>query len=326
MDFFGDDRRRQPRFERGDKFKCFAGGQRFTAVAANQGPGGAFLETERIFKPGSLVVLEQATTGYSDGGGKPHIVGKVLYFGFKPTRGIALEWVKAVCLSGVEPLGVFLVDYFGVELTEEMMQQLPGTARELPISFDFNTQRLLVERSLMTKRDDSMVNLFGVKVRGDALDKLDNMDVKVIASESPRQKRVIMSEDEQFKHRDDSGEDPLEIAKQMEKRLKIIRRRKECQEPVTMLADGKKHEGSAIAVDSSAIYVEGSKPFPDVRKRVLLHFPVHSDSGEVKIIIVGEIMDSLQNRARQMYGVDVKIITLNEGDKKGIFKEYLRSL
>lgn len=326
MDFFGDDRRKHPRFERGDKFKCFAGGQRFSAVAVNQGPGGAFLETERIFKPGSLVVIEQSSTGYSDGGAKPHIVGKVLYFGFKPTRGIGLEWIKAVSLEGLESLMTFLADYFGVELTEQMVQQLPSAAREMPISFDFNTQRLLVERSLIAKKDDSMVNLFGVKVRGGALDKLDNMDVKVIASESPRQKRVVMSEEDQYKHRDDSSEDPLEVAKQMEKRHKIIRRRKECKEEVTMLADGQKYEGSAIAVDTSALYVEGSLPFPNIRKRVLVHFPIQAESGAVKIIIVGEIMDSLHNRARQMYGVDVKIITLNEGDKKGIFKEYLRSL
>lgn len=327
MEFFGDDRRKHPRFERGDKFKCFVGGQRFTAQAVNQGPGGAFIETDRVVKPGSLIILEVAQAGMADsGGGRPHIVGKVLYFALKPSRGIGVQWIKAVSLDGVAGLQMFLADYFGVELTEEALSALPGVANELPVSYDFTSKRVLIERALAAKKEDKMVSFFGVKVRGGALDKLDSMDVKVIASEAPRQKRVVMDEEEQLKHRDESEEDPLEVAKQMEKRLKIIRRRKEVKEPATVLADGKKYEGMAIAADSSAIYIEGHKPYPAVQKRVLVHFPIKTDRGEFKIIIVGEVTDLLQNRSRKQFGADIKIITLNEGEKPGIFKEYIRSL
>ena len=322
---FGGDRRKHPRFERGEKFKVFAGGQRHVVKALNQGPGGAFLLVERVIKPGTMVVVEPAVPGQV-GTGHPHIVAKVLYFSLSPTIGVGVKWMKAICHEGVSRLRSFLAHTVSIEISDEALQALPAVADELPVSYDFATKKVAIEKQLAVEKDDRVVSMFGIKVRGGALDRVDNMGVSVIQSEAPRQKRVVMSEDDQFKGREDSREDPLQAAKEMEQRLKILRRRKEINVNVSVLFEGRKYPSRAIAIESKGLYVEAEEPLLAVKKRVLVQFPLELGDDEVPIIIVGEVSKTLRNRATGHYGVDLRIVTVNEGEQPGIFKQYLRSL
>ena len=324
-DRFGGDRRKQPRFERGEKFKVFAAGQRHVVKALNQGPGGAFLMVERVIKPGTMVVVEPAVPGQV-GTGHPHIVAKVLYFSLSPNIGVGVKWMKAICHEGVSRLRSFLAHTVSVEISDEKLVDLPTVAEELRVSYDFATKKVAIEKRLATEKDDRVVSMFGIKVRGDALDRVDNMGVAVIQSEAPRQKRVVMSEDEQFKGREDSREDPLQAAKEMEQRLKIMRRRKEIRVKVSVLFEGRKYPAFALAIESKGVYVESDDPLPAVKKRVLVQFPLEMGDSEVPIIIVGEVAKALRNRATDQYGVDLRIVTVNEGEQPGIFKQYLKSL
>lgn len=325
-DRFGGDRRKHPRFERDEKFKVFAGGgQRHVVKALNQGPGGAFLMVERVIKPGTMIVVERSIPGQV-GSGNPHIVAKVLYFSLSPNIGVGVKWMKAISPEGISRLRSFLAHVASIEIEEDALVDLPAMADELPVSYDFTTKKVAIEKQLAAQKDDRVVSMFGIKVRGDALDRVDNMGVSVIQSEAPRQKRVVMSEDDQFKGREDSQEDPLQAAKEMEQRLKILRRRKEIRVKVSVLFEGRKFPAFALAVESKGVYIESDDPLPAVKKRVLVQFPLELGEAEIPVIIVGEVSKSLRNRTTDQYGVDLKIITVNEGEQPGAFKQYLKSL
>lgn len=322
--WLGDNRRKHPRFERGDRFRCFYAGQKFMVKAVNQGPGGAYLEIPKVIKPGTILVLEDPAS--ESVGTKNHLVAKVLYFSVKPVAGVGVQWLKAVAPEGVDRLAAFLNRVLQLELSSADTDKLGGAARELPVTYDFATGRIAVEKALAAKKEEKFVSLFGIKVREGALAKVDSMGVQLVQSEAPRQKRVIMGEDQGLASRDTSREDPLEVAKQMRDRLRILQTKKEIKEEVALIVEGVKVPARVIGVDSKALFVESDQVLPPEGKRVLLHFTIKMKTLTHPIVIVGEVTWRIRNRSSGREEADVKIITVNEGDRVGIFRQYVHQL
>jgi len=322
--WIGDDRRKKDRADFQEKFRCFVGGKRFTTQTLNVSPGGAFLETDRVIKPGSIMVLEQVKPGYDQR--PPHLVAKVLYFAMTPAMGVGLMWIKVISENGIGNLRAFLQEVLGLEIDQFEISKLPVVAEESPVSYDFATGRVRMERVKREKKEDKIVSMFGIKVSERTMDKMGLSSVKVVHSEAPKQKRAIVDRDDSLHSRVDGTEDPLEAAKQMEEWMRLKRIGKRINAKVVLAYDGKNTKASAHAISSSSMFVQSPDRLPEPGKRILVQFPIETAKRVVKIIIVAELQKSLRDRTSGDWGAALKIVTLNEGDNQGMFKRYIKNL
>jgi len=324
-EWIGGDRRRAPRYEKGQKFGCYSGGKRFLARAVNQGPGGAFLEVERILTPGAVLIVEPLVPDF--GGRLPHLVATVAYFNFKPSMGAGVRWIKAICPTGVSDLRKFLQETIELTVPLSEVSRLPVMAEEMPVSYDFATGHLSMERKREeAPKDERVVSLLGVKIKERALDKLGIKDVRVVHSDAPKQKRAIVGEDTSLETRDSSREDPMEAARELEEWMRLKTLGRSINEDVTLAYDGRSVGGKAVSVAEKSVAVMMKMHPPDKGKRVLIQYGVPSGGDRVKVILVTEVSHVIRDRATGEWGMGGRILITNEGDNPGIFKKYLKSL
>lgn len=322
--WIGDDRRKRDRLDCQESFRCFVGGKRFVTQTLNVSPGGAFLETDRVIKPGSVMVLEQAKPGYDER--PPHLVAKVLHFVMIPVMGVGLQWVKVISENGIGNLRRFLNDVLGIEIDQFEISKLPVVAEENPVSYDFATGRVRMERVKREKKEDKIVSMFGIRVSERAMDKLGLSSVKVVHSEAPKQKRAVVDRDESLSTRVEGNEDPSEAARQMEEWIRLKRMGKRINAKVVLVFDGKNVKASALAISSNSMFVQSPERLPEAGKRILVQFPIETAKRVVRIIIVVELKKALRDRTSGDWGGSLKIVTLNEGDNQGMFKRFIKNL
>jgi hypothetical protein len=322
--WIGDDRRKKDRVDFQEKFRCFVGGKRFVTQTLNVSPGGAFLETDRVIKPGSVMVLEQVKPGYDER--PPHLVAKVLHFAMSPAMGVGLQWVKVISENGIANLRSFLNEVLGIEIDQFEISKLPVVAEENPVSYDFATGRVRLERVKREKKEDKIVSMFGIKVSERAMDKLGLSSVKVVHSEAPKQKRAVVDRDDSMVSRVEGNEDPLEAAKQMEEWMRLKRVGKRIKVNVVLVFEGKNVKASALAISSNSMFVQAPERLPAPGKRILVQFPIETAKRIVKIILVVELKKALRDRTSGDWGASLKIVTMNEGENQGMFKRYIKNL
>jgi hypothetical protein len=324
MSYLGGTRRKHERRTIDERFKCFSAGRRFLGKVTNISAGGCFLELDRVMHPGTVVIVELASQAYGEKA--PHLVGLLVHMVMKPVVGAGIRWVKVVAPGGARQLKQFLTDWLQIELAQSEFGQIPPTAREHPVSYDFATGIISLEKKREAKKDDKIVSMFGIKVKDSTMQKLGLADVKVVHSDAPKQKRAVVGEDQSMATRDDEREDPLAAAKELESWLTLKRAGKKIQEQVVMVYEGRNVPAQALSINPTALWVECKDKPPEEQKRLLIQFPVEMAKKTVNVIIVGEVQKRLRNRTHDGWGVSIKIVTFNEGDNVGIFQRYMKNL
>lgn len=323
----GGDKRSTPRDDTSAKFKCFAAGRRFVSDAVNLSSGGAFVQTDRVVRPGTVIILEEAKQGYAEA--VPHLVGTVVHFAMAPIMGAGIKWVKAIAPGGLEDLTVLLSELLGVEVPSGELARIPKSAREHPVSYDFASGSLNMERRREPKQEsERLVSMFGIKVKEATMDKLGIGDVRVVHSEAPKQKRATIGEDDASLSTRTRNEDvdPLQAARELEDWMRFKRVGKKIDATVLLVFEGKNVEGQALSIASNSVWVQSASEPADLNKRLLIQFPIETAQKVIRIIIVGEVQKKLRNRSRDGWGASIKIVTLNEGDNVGAFKRYIGNL
>jgi len=304
-------------------FNCFAAGRRFTVSVADISEGGAFLLVDRVLKPGTVVVLEQAKPNFS--GQPPHLVARVAYFAIKPHTGAGLSWVKAIAPAGLGQLKEILMETLGVSIPENELARLPLSFEERTVSWDFALKRVAMERQQAQAPEDKIVSMFGIRVREQTLEKLGLDQVRVVHSEAPKQKRAIIGDDSNLDARDDVSGDPMEAARVLEDWLRFKKSGRAVRDKVVVAFEGRSTEAVAVSVNLNNIFLESHTPFPEKGKRVLVRYPLAVAGTSIDIIVVGEIERPLTDRTADLHAAYVRVVTLNEGSHVGLFKRYVRA-
>jgi hypothetical protein len=321
--WIGHERRKHERLASSQSFNCFAGGRRFTTSVRDVSLGGAFLLVDRVLKPGTIIVLEQAKPDFT---GRPaHLVAKVNYFAIKPQTGAGLSWLKAIAPAGLAQLQELLSDTLGFSIPRNELARLPATFQEAAVSWDFNLERVAMERIKQQVKEDKVVSMFGIRVREQTLEKLGLDQVRVVHSEAPKQKRAIVGDDETLQAREDASIDPLEAARTLEDWLRFKKTGRAVRDKVVVACEGKSMEAVAVSVNLNNIFLESHNPFPEKGKRVLIRYPLDTAGTKIDVIVVGEIEKPLVDRTAELCAAYVRIVTLNEGSQVGLYKRYVRA-
>jgi len=324
-DRLGGERRKLPRDDTDVKFKCFVSGRRFVAGAVNMGPGGAFIRTDRVVRPGSIIIMELVQTGYAES--IPHLVGRIAHFAISPEMGAGVKWVKAIAPGGLSQLRQYLTEVLEIEVPRSEVSRLPVAAEEHPVSYDFASQALNMEkRREPRERSEKIVSMFGIKVKEATMDRLGIGDVRVVHSEAPKQKRATIGDGVSMRSRDEGDIDPLDAAKELEEWMRLKRVGKKVDAEVLMVFEGKNIEGNALSMSANTIWIQSQNEPPDAGKRLLIQFPIELAKKVIRVIIVAEVQKRLINRSRDGWGLSVKVITVNEGDDIGAFNRFLTNL
>ncbi len=320
--WIGHERRKHRRIESSLSFNCFIPGRRFTAPVRDLGLGGAFLLMDRVVKPGTIVVLEQARPDFT--GHPPHLVAKVNYFAIKPRPGAGLSWLKAIAPAGLAQLQEFLAETVGFSIPRNELARLPASFQEAAVSWDFVLERVAMER-LKQAKEDKVVSMFGIRVSEQTLEKLGLDQVRVIHSEAPKQKRAIVGEDDSLDTRDNGTVDPLEAAKTLEEWLRFKKTGRTVRDRVVVAFEGRSMEALAVAISLNYVFLESRSPFPDRGKRVIVRYPIETAGTRVDIIIIGEVEKALVDPTADLRAAYLRVVTLNEGRQVGVFKRYVRT-
>jgi len=320
--WFGHERRRHDRVESNQSFNCFTAGRRFTAPVADISLGGAFLLVDRVLKPGAVLIMEQAKPDFT---GRPaHLVARVLHFSIKPRTGAGLTWVKAIAPAGLPQLQELLMETLGFSIPQNELTRLSVTFQESAVSWDFNLQRVAMERTIAPQQEDKVVSIFGIRVKERAVGKLGLDQVRVVHSEAPKQKRAIIGDDDSLSARDDTTVDPMEAARTLEDWLRFKKSGRAVRDKVIVACGGRSQEALVVSANLNNLFLESPGAFPEKGKRVLIRYPIDTAGTKFDVIVVGEIEKALADRTTGIFGAYVRVVTLNEGSQVGLFKRYVR--
>jgi hypothetical protein len=316
------EKRRHRRKSPGPRLVLFLpGGGRETADALDVSPGGALVRVRRIIASGSLVVVEEPSAAGIGESMLPHLVAKVSRMVLVPAMAAAVEWVKAVAPDGIDQLVAFIRRTTTLELPPETVLPFSSALADTPVSYTFENRRIAVEKVLAQRKNERYVNLFGIKVREGAARSVS--DVKVIQTESPRQRRATMSEDDLLKNREDVRVDPVLAAREMQARLDALRGKRQVSDEVTLVREGQPIRALCVAVDISSLFVESTERLPDVATRTTMKYVVPTARGPHEVVVVLQVVGRFRNAATNKDEALLRIITANEGDRQGAFWRYL---
>lgn len=138
------------------RFRCYMeGGARYPALSLDLGKGGAFLTSNELPVPGSLIVVEAVDSNKNP---LPFLlVGRVVRTEQGDRLGVGVQWVKAVIRREIGTLVRFLTHFFGLEdlhppaLTDE---ELADNATKIIYDFRRATFSVRQHRSPSPLRPD----------------------------------------------------------------------------------------------------------------------------------------------------------------------------
>ncbi len=321
MDWLGGDRRKVERSQEELKFRCFMGGRRFNTVARGSSAQGAFVELDRVVRPGTVLILELLRPGYSQRA--PALIGEIVHFSVKPVMGAGVMWRRAVSEDGLVALGRFLSEQFGLAISESEQQRFAGMKNDvLTVAYDFSTGCLSLEKARRTG-GDKIVSMFGIKVSERTMDKLGLGDIRVVQSEAPSKKRAVLRTDPD---ESDWRKDTVEEAKRLEEWTRLKRLGRPVEVPVVLSFDGGNVNGRSASVSNKSLFVQAGHRLPAPGARVLVRFPVRTAQTLHSVIIVGEVQKTLRSLDGSEWGCSLEIVTVNEGENDGIFRRYVETL
>jgi hypothetical protein len=325
LDWIGGERRREVRVDTEDKFRCFMSGRRFQTSATNISAGGAFVRLDRVVRPQTTLVMELVQEGRTLR--SPALVARVVYFTIKPVMGAGVQWLRIVSQDGLSALRSFLRERFEMDVPDAELRRFSSLAdQEHPMSFDFKTGILNLEKARDSQRKDKIVSMFGIKVSERTMDRLGLGNVRFVQSEAPSKKRAVLREEDSLVGRDDSGEDPLEAARRLEEWMRLKRHGRPIDVQVVLAYQGRNVSARAMSISTTYLFVEAPERLPEPGTRLLVRFPVKTATERVPIIIVAEVVKSLRGSRTEEWGSSLKIVTLNEGERIGIFNRYVSTL
>jgi len=314
----GAERRRGPRYASTGKLVLhLAGGQKVTGQVVDKGPCGAFIESTKVVRPGTIIVVEEVSS--AEISVRPHLVSRVVRYVLTPKPGAGIEWVKAVAPDGIGQLVSLMKNVACLELDRALVDPFRTVLKDTAVSYDFSTGRVMVEKALAERQNERWVNLYGVRVKERAVSAMDTMGVKVVQSEAPKQRRAVINEEESLASREDAPVDPQSAARDLEDRMRLIAGKKQVNDPVTALYEGVRIQAKAIAVDGTMVFLDSVQQMPQERERLMVYYTIPTKHGPQTVAIVGEVARRFTNRATRHFEAAVKILTVNEGANKGIF-------
>ena len=338
-----DDRRRFPRFSGGTMFA----GQGPTGVvegrSADQGPGGAFIETVQPVRPDSRIIL---TVHDPFGQDQPvFLVARVVTYRKEPKQGVGIEWHRAICRFGVERLKKFLDTHFHLIIDPQKtgmhaMSQLQGV-----ISYDFKagTVEPLPDKLLDELKEAE--TFYSFKFGGDFLPRAQYLEVRLMSPQDEVISRKMKSElsmDMAAFHKMDDYDSGAVVTQpitmesysaecklnesELEQWKYEMRKRKKSKLPVVLALGGRQLNAMVKNICKTDMFLVVDGVHPGKGDRTVVEMPVTVGNRSRSIIAVADITRIARDKNSGKVGLDLKIKSVDEQGEEGLFEEYLFAL
>jgi len=339
-----EEKRRYPRYPGGAIFSGAGPGGRIHAASANQGPGGAFLESVEPMRPDSRVYLTVHDPFERD---QPVVlIARVTHATTVPTTGVGLEWLTAVCQFGLDRLKKFLDAHF--HLLVDPQRSGAHVASELTgcVSYDFKYGTVEPTEHQVLEELEHADTFYGLKLGGSFLPKAQFMEVKVqrsggsVVSAAFRRESGMDLAALDHMTRYGHGEAPPTGPVAMEPADKALpmtdeerdawrwdlKRRRRASLPAEMTVSGKRLRCvvTHLARDAVFLMYEGEPASRD--DRVVLEIQATVGVNFQRIVLVADVTRVVRDRKQGRVGVDTRVVSIDEGKNPGFFDQLLLAL
>ena len=317
------EKRVHPRWESSRVFYTVLKGRRITVTAKNLSMGGTFLATESIVRPGKVLVLEPPE-GMDAGAPSCTIAAKVVHFTMLPEFGAGATWVRAMCAAGMRPLRLWLETLLRLEIPDSSANQIPMVLWDKPLYWDFRRGRFFVDEAATerARARPAETSIHGVKVKESLWEQLGK--VKVVYSEAPSQKRATMDNDVSISTRATEEEDVTSASvKDLNRWMRISRKRRRADLPAIVSRLNIRLSGRVIGLDGEGLVVEVTHRPPPPGNRVMVDAKLDFQDMAFPVRFACEIDDVVERRDTGLWGLDLRIISINEGAQRGILQAWL---
>jgi hypothetical protein len=338
-----EDRRRYPRFPGGTMFSGAGPTGNIKATSVDQGPGGAFLETVEALKPDSQIILtvhdpferEQPVA----------LIARVTHCTTLPRVGIGIEWVSAVCPFGIERLKQFLGAHFHLLVDPRIAGALEASQLSQSLTYDFRYGTLEVTTEETHEAVNAADTFYGLKLGGSFLPKAQFMEVKVLRSggaHTPRALRAEASMDVNafgLMVKYGPGEVPstgpvsvdaepssVEGVPDREQWKSELRRRRKATLAGTVSVAGQKLPCVLTHLSREAVFLMHEGQCPEMGDRVIVELQPTVGPVSARIVIMGAVARILKDKGGSKFGLDVRVLSLDEGKHPGFFDQLLMAL
>ncbi|MFH1529565.1 MAG: hypothetical protein ABIK09_02400 [Pseudomonadota bacterium] len=316
------EKRTHLRWESSRKFYAVVKGRRITVLAKNLSLGGAFLATETIVRPGKVLVLEAPE---AMGAGPPvcTIAAKVVHFTMLPEFGAGATWVRAMCSEGMRPLRAWLADLLKFEIPDPVAHQVPMELWGKPLYWDFRRGRFFVDEAAIERTRTRTAEQGSLKVKESLWEQLGK--VRVVYSEAPSQKRATMDHDVSIETRTSGKDDETSAsAKDLSRWLRISRKRRATDLQAIITRLNVRMSGRVTGLDREGLVVEVANRPPPPGNRVMVDVKIEFQGMTFPVRFACEIEDVVERRDTGLWGLDLRIISTNEGPQPGILRAWLK--
>ena len=320
----GLEKRKHPRVESQRKFYAVVKGKRLSLQAKDLSLGGAFLTTESILRPGTILVLELPEK-MVQGPPAVSIAAKVVHFTMLPEFGAGTSWIRAMSSEGMRPLRAWLEELLDFTIPDEIAHQIPMALWGKPLYWDFRRGRFFVDEAAVTRslrKQGGETSVHGVKVKETLWEQLGK--VRVVYSEAPAQKRATVDRDVSIDTRaDEDSDEASSTAKELNRWLHMSRKRRPTDLQAILQRLNIRLSGRVVGLDGEGLFVEVQHRPPPPGNRIMVDVKLEYQGMTFPVRFICEIDDVLERRDTRMFGLDLRTISVNEGAQRGILRAWL---
>ncbi|MBM4372643.1 MAG: PilZ domain-containing protein [Deltaproteobacteria bacterium] len=319
----GIEKRQHPRTPSSLRLYAVNKGRRISVNALNVSLGGAFLATESILRPGTVLLLEppadpgQRTPGVA-------MAARVVHFTMLPGFGAGVSWIRAMAPEGMAPLRLWLRKILGFEIPDELLAQIPPMLWTRPLYWDFRRGRLFVDEQHIQRAAprEGETSIHGIRVKESLWDQLGQ--VRVVYSEAPSQKRASVHGDVSIETRAEEGQDgAAAAAKELNRWLHLVRKRTRADLQAIISRLNVRMSGRVLGLDAEGLFVEVHHAPPPPGNRLMVDVKIEFQEMTFPVRFACEVEDVVVRRDVKSWGMDLRTISVNEGSQRGILRAWL---
>jgi hypothetical protein len=305
----GQERRLFERIPLTEAFYCYAvDGTRLDAHSQDISSGGIFLKTEDELSEGAPIALvfkkDPSRTS------PIYLTGKIVRCTEKPTKGVGVEWVRAVSNGSENELTRFLEDVLHIRNPQISVESVPG--QENPrVEFTFPRVAIFGEADVRNFHEDE---------EEDTADISDDLRKERKAKVDAREKNAEMPAQPApaFNRSRDEGA--------LTRQIKAGELRAIAEVKAVMDIAGKRVNVLITHLGTTGMFVRTMLPPREQVKRADIKFELRVRGGMATVQCRCKVLAVDDGRTTRTPGIDLEIARLDEGGNDGVLRAYVRWL